>query len=61
MNNIFTQIITHGQDGKWEPTEECQPTMFWPGSEEKVKLMAGRVFRGEPVFHEKDEPGVSYA
>ena len=32
----------------------CVPTTAMPGSEEKIEVLAGRVARGESLFHPRD-------
>lgn len=54
---IFEAITKYGHDEDYEPKPDTLffPTMFSPGSDEKVEVLRQRVELGLPLWHDNDE------
>jgi hypothetical protein len=54
---IFDALKKYGHDEDYEPKPDALffPTMFWPGSDEKIEVLRQRVEHGLPLWHEQDE------
>jgi hypothetical protein len=54
---IFEAITKYGHDEDYEPKPDVLffPTMFSPGSDEKIEVLRQRVELGLPLWHEQDE------
>lgn len=54
---IFEALTKYGHDEDYEPKPDSLffPTMFSPGSEEKIEVLRQRVELGLPLWHEQDE------
>lgn len=54
--NIFEHILCFGNDDNYMPRKKCRPTDHPVGSKEKVEVMAQRVAKGQPIWHDVDRP-----
>lgn len=56
MKNVFEAIIKYGHDEDFNPveTEEFVPTDAPAGSKEKIDILAERIAKGLPLWHEDD-------
>lgn len=54
---IFEALTKYGHDEDYEPKPDTLffPTMFSPGSEEKIEVLRQRVELGLPLWHKDDE------
>ena len=52
--NLFEAIDRYQHDMDFEPHSEAMPTASAPGSLEKIKVMQGRLARGEELHHAGD-------
>ena len=61
MRNVFEAILKYGHDEDFAPeeNEDFVPTEAPAGSREKLDVLAQRVMRGEPLWHEDDRPDYS--
>ena len=51
--NIF-EASTYPVVVNWTPTNPCEPTIALPGTREKIVVLADRLRRGQPLWHEDD-------
>jgi hypothetical protein len=58
VNNVFEAILKYGHDEDFETVEssDFMPTEAPAGSDEKIRILAERVRRGEPLWHDADRP-----
>lgn len=57
LGNVFEAILKHGHDEDFVPRahdEEFDSTSAPAGSPEKLEILAERVRRGFPLWHEED-------
>lgn len=56
MRNVFEAILECGHDEDFFPSESAdfRGTDAPAGSREKIAVMADRVLRGEPLWHDED-------
>jgi hypothetical protein len=56
--NVFEALAKYGHDIDFDgkPNELWFPTMYGPGSPEKIEVMRQRVELGVPIWHPNDEP-----
>ncbi|MEQ8849327.1 hypothetical protein [Botrimarina sp.] len=57
LENVFEAILKYGHDEDFVPRhedEEFNPTAAPAGSPEKLEILAERVRRGFPLWHEED-------
>jgi hypothetical protein len=56
--NVFEAILKYGHDEDFETFEgeEFNATEAPAGSDEKIRILAERVKRGEPLWHDSDRP-----
>lgn len=61
MRNVFETILENGHDEEFVPveTDEFVSTDAPAGSRSKLDVMAARVMRGEPLWHEDDRSDYS--
>jgi hypothetical protein len=54
--NVFDAITKYGHDEDFDPqpTNEFRATDAPAGSRAKISILADRVLRGEPLWHEED-------
>lgn len=45
-------------DNPWYPARQPQPTTAWPGTPEKVEVLAARLLAGEDLWHPDDAGGL---
>lgn len=59
--NVFEAILSYGHDEDFAPTKTQQfsGTQAPAGSRAKLKVLAERVRRGEPLWHEEDRSDYS--
>ena len=57
QDSIFEALKKYGHDEDYEPKPDSLffPTMFSPGSDEKIEVLRQRVELGLPLWHEDDE------
>ena len=57
VNTIFEALTKYGHDEDFEPKQDALffPTMFSPGSDQKIEVLRQRVELGLPLWHEEDE------
>ena len=61
VRNVFEAIVKYGHDEDFE-TEilgEFDGTQAPAGSREKLEIMAARVAKGQPIWHDEDRPDYS--
>ena len=56
LQNVFEAILKYGHDEDFVPRVDDQftPTTAPAGSREKLEILAERVRRGYPLWHEED-------
>lgn len=56
MRNVFEAILECGHDEDFVPhaTDDFVPTDAPAGSKEKLAVLAERVRRGQPLWHDED-------
>jgi hypothetical protein len=56
LQNVFEVILKYGHDEDFVPRvdDDFVPTNAPAGSEEKLRILAERVRRGYPLWHEED-------
>ncbi|MEX0936446.1 MAG: hypothetical protein WDZ59_01205 [Pirellulales bacterium] len=56
LKNVFEAILKYGHDEDFAPTEtdDFRPTQAPAGSRDKLDVLADRVRRGEPLWHDED-------
>jgi hypothetical protein len=56
IRNVFDAILKYGHDEDFYPVvdEEFEPTDAPAGSRAKIDVLAERIARGEPLWHEED-------
>ncbi len=61
LRNVFEAILTYGHDEDFVPyvDPDFDKTQAAAGSREKLDVMADRVLRGEPLWHENDRADYS--
>jgi len=61
LRNVFEAILTYGHDEDFVPYagKSFDATQEPAGSREKLDVMADRVLRGEPLWHEDDRADYS--
>ena len=61
MRNVFEAILERGHDEDFEPveTDEFAGTDAPAGSRTKIEILAERVKRGEPLWHQDDRSDYS--
>ena len=61
MRNVFEAILECGHDEDFFPTEteDFGPTEAPAGSRDKIDVLAQRVLRGEPLWHNEDRSDYS--
>ncbi len=61
MRNVFEAILECGHDEDFFPTEteDFGPTEAPAGSRDKIDILAQRVLRGEPLWHNEDRADYS--
>jgi hypothetical protein len=61
LRNVFEAIITYGHDEDFIPfaSVEFDETQAPAGTRAKLDVMADRVLRGEPLWHEEDRADYS--
>ncbi len=61
MRNVFEAISMFGHDEDFAPleTDEFLATEAPAGSPEKLDIMAERIRRGLPLWHDEDRPDYS--
>ena len=61
MRNVFQAILECGHDEDFAPveTEDFCSTDAAAGSQEKLKILAERVRRGQPLWHADDRADYS--
>jgi hypothetical protein len=61
LKNVFEAILKYGHDEDFAPRsdEEFRPTKAPAGSREKLEVLADRVRRGYPLWHEEDRADYS--
>lgn len=61
LRNVFEAILTYGHDEDFVPFAggEFHETQAPAGSREKLDVLAERVLRGEPLWHEEDRADYS--
>jgi predicted pyridoxine 5'-phosphate oxidase superfamily flavin-nucleotide-binding protein len=54
--NVFESILRYGHDEDFSPTadREFTPTDAPAGSQAKIAILAERVMKGHPLWHEED-------
>jgi hypothetical protein len=59
--NVFEAITTFGHDEDFAPsrTDGFGPTDAPAGSRDKISILAERIARGEPLWHESDRSDYS--
>ena len=57
LNTVFEVLKSLGHDEDFEPQSNALffPTMFSPGSDQKIEVLRQRVELGLPLWHEEDE------
>lgn len=53
-NSTFGHLLRYGHDHYFEPGKQPNSTGANPGSEEKIRIIAERMRRGEELFHDGD-------
>ena len=58
VTNVFEAILKYGHDEDFNTVEgdDFTPTEAPAGSDEKIRILAERVRRGEPLWHDSDRP-----
>jgi hypothetical protein len=61
MRNVFQAILECGHDEDFNPvpTDEFDRTDAPAGSKAKIEILAERVLRGMPLWHEEDRSDYS--
>lgn len=61
MRNVFEAISMFGHDEDFAPleTDEFSSTEAPAGSPEKLDILAARIERGLPLWHDEDRPDYS--
>ena len=61
VKNVFEAILKYGHDEDFETAtgDEFGPTAAPAGSDDKIAILAERVQRGEPLWHDEDRPDYS--
>ncbi len=61
LKNVFEAILKYGHDEDFAPRvdEEFEPTAAAAGSREKLDVLAARVRRGYPLWHDEDRADYS--
>lgn len=61
VKNVFEAILKYGHDEDFAPQtdEDFRATLSPAGSKEKLDVLADRVRRGEPLWHEEDRADYS--
>jgi len=61
MRNVFEAFLESGHDEDFVPayTDEFEGTEAPAGSKEKIEVLAERVMRGFPLWHEEDRSDYS--
>jgi hypothetical protein len=61
LKNVFEAILKYGHDEDFAPTEgeDFKPTQAPAGSKVKLEVLAERVRRGEPLWHQDDRSDYS--
>lgn len=55
VRNVFEAIVKYGHDEDYSPvSEEFDATDEPAGSRSKISVLAERMARGEPLWHEED-------
>ena len=61
VNNVFEAILKYGHDEDFAPakTDDFEATQSPAGSQEKLEVLAERVRRGHPLWHQEDREDYS--
>ncbi len=61
MRNVFEAILECGHDEDFIPAEtpECGRTDAPAGSRAKIDILAERILRGQPLWHDEDRSDYS--
>lgn len=61
MRNVFEAISQFGHDEDFSPleSEAFESTAAPAGSKEKLEILAERVKKGQPLWHQEDRPDYS--
>ncbi len=55
VRNVFEAIVKYGHDEDYSPVKEDYDATDEPaGSRQKISVMADRMARGEPLWHDED-------